>query len=237
LSIVVSTIGLSDIQSPEVFDALPDLQFTPVFHCSRIGYCWNGGDIETSNVATSVAMMTYLRIRQFRRCCICIIRGFSNSYRNLSEIAGFKTTLYRNSHVSCYTSKLLQHFWTFSFLSITFRLISAHGIVDGGSSYVDPRFKRVLWYLIGSTKGGANRAKILELLNKVPANPNQLSVQLKMDYKTVIHHLKVLSENGLVITDNKDSYGATYFLTPLMENNYSSFSEILNKVKPKGRER
>src|SRR5262249_17218535 len=95
-------------------------------------------------------------------------------------------------------------------------------------------FKRVLWYLIGSTKGGANRAKILELLNQTPANPNQLATQLNMDYKTVIHHLKVLSENGLVITENKESYGATYFLTPMMENNYASFSEILAKVKTKG---
>jgi DNA-binding transcriptional ArsR family regulator len=97
--------------------------------------------------------------------------------------------------------------------------------------YIDPRFKRVLWYLIGSTKGGANRAKILKLLNERPANSNQLSIVLKLDYKTVLHHLKILSENGLVITDNKDKYGATYFLTPLMENNYESFRGILEKVK------
>jgi DNA-binding transcriptional ArsR family regulator len=97
--------------------------------------------------------------------------------------------------------------------------------------YIDPRFKRVLWYLIGSTKGGSNRAKILKLLNERPANPNQLSTALKLDYKTVIHHLRILSENGLVITDNKDKYGATYFLTPLMENNYASFRTILEKIK------
>ena len=97
--------------------------------------------------------------------------------------------------------------------------------------YIDPRFKRVLWYLIGSTRGGANRAKILKLLNERPANPNQVSTTLKLDYKTVLHHLKILSENGLVITDDKDKYGATYFLTPLMENNYTSFRAILEKVK------
>lgn len=97
--------------------------------------------------------------------------------------------------------------------------------------YIDPRFKRVLWYLVGSTKGGANRAKILKLLNERPANPNQVSVVLKLDYKTVLHHLKILSENGLVITDDKDKYGATYFLTPLMENNYESFRAIMEKIK------
>ncbi len=125
-------------------------------------------------------------------------------------------------------------FPTFFLVLIRFpwRIILAHGTA-GGTGYVDPRFKRVLWYLIGSTKGGVNRAKILELLKETPANPNQLATQLKMDYKTVIHHLKVLTENGLVITDNKESYGAAYFLTPMMENNYSSFADILAKVRPR----
>jgi DNA-binding transcriptional ArsR family regulator len=105
------------------------------------------------------------------------------------------------------------------------------GTPRSGGGYIDPRFKRVLWYLIGSTKGGANRAKILKLLNERPANPNQVSTTLKLDYKTVLHHLKILSENGLVITDDKDKYGATYFLTPLMENNYASFRAILERIK------
>ena len=89
----------------------------------------------------------------------------------------------------------------------------------------------MLWYLIGSTKGGVNRAKILEFVNTRPANANQIATELKLDYKTVLHHLKVLSENGLIITDNKESYGATYFLTPLMEKNYSSFKGILAKIR------
>jgi hypothetical protein len=54
-----------------------------------------------------------------------------------------------------------------------------------------------------------------------------------VDYKTVVHHLKVLSENGLAITDNKESYGATYFLSPLMEKNYETLKEILGKIGKK----
>jgi DNA-binding transcriptional ArsR family regulator len=100
-------------------------------------------------------------------------------------------------------------------------------------AHIDPQFKRVLWYLIGSTKGGANRAKILELINSHPANPNQISSELKLAYKTIIHHLSVLAENGLVISNNKESYGATYFLTPIMEKNYDSFVEILAKIGKK----
>lgn len=97
--------------------------------------------------------------------------------------------------------------------------------------YFDPRLKRLLWYLIGSTKGGVSRAKILVLLNSRPSNTNQIASDLKLDYKTVAHHLHVLSKNGLIITDNADTYGATYFLTPIMENNYDAFKEILMKIK------
>ncbi len=104
---------------------------------------------------------------------------------------------------------------------------------NSGAGYQDPRFKRVLWYLIGSTKGGANRAKIIDLLNAQPANTNQIATDLRLDYKTVIHHLKALADNGLIITENKESYGATYFLTPLMEKNFESFKEILVKIGKK----
>ena len=100
-------------------------------------------------------------------------------------------------------------------------------------AHFDPQFKRLLWYLIGSTKGGPNRARILELIKSHPANPNQISSELKLDYKTIIHHLSVLAENGLIITDNKESYGATYSLSPLMEKNYNSFMEIMATIGKK----
>jgi DNA-binding transcriptional ArsR family regulator len=119
--------------------------------------------------------------------------------------------------------------------TIKFIVLMTASKEGAGSShnYIDPRFKRVLWYLIASTKGGANRARIIDLLNSRPSNPNQIATELGIDYKTALHHLKVLIDNGLIITDNKDSYGAVYFLTPLMENNYSSFMEILGKIKSK----
>lgn len=51
-----------------------------------------------------------------------------------------------------------------------------------------------------------NKAKILELVISRPANANQIAKGLSLDYKTVAHHLRVLSENGLVITDNKNAW-------------------------------
>jgi len=98
---------------------------------------------------------------------------------------------------------------------------------------VDPQFKRLVWYLIASTRGGVNRAKIIDFLNNSPSNPNQLSIQLELDYKTIIHHLEVLKKNSLVITDNEESYGATYFISPLAEKNYTAFEEIMAKIGKK----
>jgi DNA-binding transcriptional ArsR family regulator len=98
---------------------------------------------------------------------------------------------------------------------------------------IDPHFKRLLWYLIGSARGGINRAKIINFLNENPSNANQLSNQLKMDYKTIIHHLDVLKKNGLVVAENEESYGSTYFISPLLEKNYSVFEEIGDKIGKK----
>ena len=114
------------------------------------------------------------------------------------------------------------------FVIVIKKTMSSRG--NGGKSVFDPRFKRLLWYLIGTTKGGVTRARILEMLNFRPSNTNQIASELRLDYKTVVHHLEILSKNGLVITDNRDEYGATFFLTPLMEKNYSAFQEILSKI-------
>jgi predicted transcriptional regulator len=102
---------------------------------------------------------------------------------------------------------------------------------NNNNTYFDPRLKRILWFLFASTRGGFTRAKIMNLINEIPANANQISTNLDLNYKTVIHHLNVLIKNGLIVTDDKGIYGATYFLTPLMEQNFQLFNEILEKIK------
>ncbi len=92
--------------------------------------------------------------------------------------------------------------------------------------------KRLLWYLIAGTRGGINRAKIINLLNERPYNANQLTKLLDVDYKTITHHLKVLEDNEIVNSGN-EKYGALYFLTKKMENNYNEFLKIWEKISPK----
>ena len=79
--------------------------------------------------------------------------------------------------------------------------------------------KYLLGWLIAGTRGGPTRAKIIEALKETPQNANQLATSLKMDYKTMRHHLEVLEKNK-IITSIGDRYGATYFLSQTMEENY-----------------
>ena len=89
--------------------------------------------------------------------------------------------------------------------------------------------KYLLGWLIAGTRGGVTRAKIIETLRENPQNANQLANLLKMDYRTIRHHLKILQKNR-IITSAGNGYGNTYFLSPEMEENYGLFEEILNKL-------
>ena len=86
--------------------------------------------------------------------------------------------------------------------------------------------KNLLWYLVAGTRGGETRGKIIELLNKKPSNANKISEILKLDYKTVRHHLEVLEKNNIIVAVNKGNYGAVYFLSELMESNIKVFGGI-----------
>ena len=92
--------------------------------------------------------------------------------------------------------------------------------------------KYLLGWLIAGTRGGPTRAKMIEALKETPQNANQLATLLKMDYKTMRHHLEVLEKNK-IITSVGDRYGSTYFLSQTMEDNYILFEEIMKKIGKK----
>jgi len=89
--------------------------------------------------------------------------------------------------------------------------------------------RHLLGWLIAGTRGGPTRARIVEILKETPQNANHLATSMKLDYKTVRHHLTVLEKNR-IISSIGDKYGATYFLSQMMEENYVLFEEILNKL-------
>jgi DNA-binding transcriptional ArsR family regulator len=89
--------------------------------------------------------------------------------------------------------------------------------------------RRVLWWLIGGSRGGRNRLRIIRTLHETPMNTNQLSNALDLDYKTIQHHLELLEENSVLTTMGAD-YGKTYFVTDQMEQNMDVLDEIASKV-------
>ncbi len=95
--------------------------------------------------------------------------------------------------------------------------------------------KRLLWWLLAGSRGGVNRAEIIRTLKERPYNAHQLSEALRLDYKTVRHHLKILMENGVVVAQGKEQYGAMYFLSTAMEQGYQDFLEIMEQVRTDGK--
>jgi len=70
---------------------------------------------------------------------------------------------------------------------------------------------------------------MIEALREAPRNANQLATLLGMDYRTIRHHIDVLEKNK-IITSAGEGYGTTYFLSPVMEENYALFEEIVKKI-------
>lgn len=103
---------------------------------------------------------------------------------------------------------------------------------DGESSQSNPRFKMILWLIIAGTRGGVNRAKILNLVRNTPMNANQIAKELNLDHKTIAHHVKILSKNDLIVKEQKE-YGAEYQLTHIMKKNQSALEEIMRKIGTK----
>ncbi len=87
--------------------------------------------------------------------------------------------------------------------------------------------RRLLWYLLAGTKGGITRIHIISLLKERPYNINQLSTKLKMNYKSIEHHIKVMEENNIIMSSEK-KYGAVYFLSQRID--FTAFEEIKKKL-------
>ena len=97
------------------------------------------------------------------------------------------------------------------------------------SKVQNSRFKMILWSIVAGTRGGINRAKILNLIAATPMNANKIATVLNLDHKTVAHHVKILSKNELVVKAEKE-YAAEYALSTIMEENKEVLEEIMQKI-------
>jgi len=93
----------------------------------------------------------------------------------------------------------------------------------------DPNAKRLFWFLFAGTRGGMNRISIMELLIQQPYNINQLAEIIKIDYKAIQHHIRVLEKNNL-ITKSGEKYGVLYFISNYFEVNIEAFKEVKSQM-------
>ena len=94
----------------------------------------------------------------------------------------------------------------------------------------DPELRRLLWYLLGGTRGAENRVKIIRAIRERPRNLNQLATDLGFQYTLVQHHVGVLKRNSLVSTVG-EHYGMTYFLSPWLDAHFEVFEALAHELK------
>lgn len=94
----------------------------------------------------------------------------------------------------------------------------------------DPELRRLLWYILGGTRGGENRAIIIRAIRERPRNLHQISKDLGLQYNLVQHHISVLKRNALV-TAAGEHYGLTYFLSPWLEAHFDQFEAVALELK------
>lgn len=151
----------------------------------------------------------------------------NNDFENFQKEFFISNTLCEQSVIGA-----IVIFPVFSFSMIIPRTIFSFLGTDGEQPQSNPRFKMVLWLIIAGTRGGPNRAKILNLIKETPMNANKISKVLNVDHKTIHHHVKILSKNDLIVKAEKD-YGAEYHLSPIMKENQNVLEEIMRKIGTK----
>ncbi len=90
--------------------------------------------------------------------------------------------------------------------------------------------KKLLYWLVAGSRGGENRARILMLVRDRPRNAKQIADSLELDYKTVQHHLDVLTKHELLAIIG-EGYGKAYTLSPEMEVMADELGKLLKSGK------
>lgn len=91
------------------------------------------------------------------------------------------------------------------------------------------KFEKMLWWLIGGTRGGKNRLRIIMAVEEEPMNANSIAEKLDLDYKTVTHHLDLMLEHN-VVEEIGEGYGKNYVLTEQMSENMDKLEEVVEKA-------
>lgn len=91
-------------------------------------------------------------------------------------------------------------------------------------------FRHMLWWVFVVSRGGRTRRMMVDLLVASPMNANQLASSLSVNYRTVSHHIRVLTESRLIEAQGP-KYGQVYFPTSLLTSNMGVYREVVNDKK------
>ena len=80
------------------------------------------------------------------------------------------------------------------------------------------------------SRSGIRRIQIILQLKQKPLNRYQLSRVLKIEYKSVQQHIKILKKYDL-ISESEERYGKKYSISSLLESNIEIFNEIAQKME------
>ena len=86
--------------------------------------------------------------------------------------------------------------------------------------------RSMLWYLLVGSRGGENRLRILDLLQRTPRNAYEISIDLGIDYRTVRHHLGLLEGAGVVSRPLGGVYGSPYEVTSYLLANRDALDDL-----------
>lgn len=88
----------------------------------------------------------------------------------------------------------------------------------------------VLWQVLAGTRGGPNRARILNAIRERPRNANRLAEETGLAYQTVRHHLDVLERND-VVTSTDEDYGTVYLPSDRTRRHWDTVEDIIDQIE------
>ena len=153
-----------------------------------------------------------------------------SDFKKESYLKGLSVLSQRRYHRMFFTTISFMH--VPSITSFIPKIIYSFGNESSHNNFNESRqFKIILWSIISATRGGPNRARILNLLITEHLNSHQIAKKLNLDHKTIRHHLKILTKNELIVKSSEESYGVTYILTDIMQQNVNLLIEIVTKMR------
>ncbi|MGI9566646.1 MAG: ArsR/SmtB family transcription factor [Nitrosopumilus sp.] len=90
--------------------------------------------------------------------------------------------------------------------------------------------KQLFWDLFCKYNVTTSRIRIMKVIRRKQLNTYQISKEVELDHKTVLHHLRILEKNNLVVKMGP-RYGAKYFPATLFQQHEMLFDEILLKLE------